>query len=38
MRVFKSKWFVKFARKECISDVTLCEAVKDAEIGNIDAD
>ena len=38
MRVFKSKWFVKFARKERISDVTMCEVVKDAEIGNIDAD
>jgi len=38
MRVFKSKWFVKFARKEHISDVTPCEALKAAEIGNIDAD
>ena len=35
MRIFKNKWFV---RKEGISDATLCEAVKDAEAGNINAD
>ena len=38
MRVFKSKRFAKFARKERISDVRLCEAVKNAEQGQIDAD
>jgi len=38
MRVFRSKWFVKFALKEHISDATLCEAVNDAEIGNMDAE
>ena len=38
MRVFKSKWFVQFAHKERISDVKLCEVVKDAESGKIDAD
>ena len=38
MRVFRSKWFVKFARKEHISDATLCGAIKDAEIGDIDAE
>jgi len=38
MRIFKSKAFAKFARKERISDATLCEIVKEADKGNIDAD
>ena len=38
MRVFKTKWFTRFARKESISDETLAEAVERAEIGLIDAD
>ncbi len=38
MRIFKSKWFVKFALKECISDAKLREAVWNAERGIIDAD
>ena len=38
VRVFESKRFAKFARKERISDVRLCEAVKNAEQGQIDAD
>lgn len=38
MRIFKNKWFARFAKKECISDVRLCEAVKEVEAGNIDAD
>ena len=38
MRVFKNAWFQKFARKEGISDAALCEAVKRAEDGLIDAD
>jgi hypothetical protein len=38
MRIFKSKRFVRFARKERISDAKLCEAVLDAEAGKIDAD
>ena len=38
MRIFKSKWFTKFARKECIADAKLCEAVRNAEQGIIDAD
>lgn len=38
MRVFKNGWFQKFARKEKISDVMLCEAVARAERGQIDAD
>ena len=38
MRIFKSKWFAKFAKDEGISDAVLCGAVKDAEAGLIDAD
>jgi hypothetical protein len=38
MRVFKSKWFAKFARKERITDAQLCKAVRNAERGLIDAD
>lgn len=38
MRVFKTKWFVRFARRERITDRTLCEAVARAESGLIDAD
>lgn len=38
VRVFKTKWFVRFARKEKIADGTLCEAVARAERGLIDAD
>lgn len=38
MRIFKSRWFAKFARKERITDATLCEAIKNAERGIVDAD
>ncbi len=38
MKVYKSKWFAKFARKERIVDAKLCEAVRNAEHGLIDAD
>ena len=38
MRTFKSKWFAKFARKERITDATLCQAIRDADDGIIDAD
>lgn len=38
MRVFKSKWFVRFARNERISDKSLREAAMDAENGKIDTD
>lgn len=37
MRIFKNKWFAKFAKKERISDEKLVHAVKDAEAGKIDA-
>ena len=36
MRIFKNKWFSKFARKEGISDRKLIQAVRDIEAGNID--
>ncbi len=38
MRIYKSRWFARFARKERIGDAALCEAVRDAENGLIDAD
>ncbi|MEG3437871.1 type II toxin-antitoxin system RelE/ParE family toxin [Pannus brasiliensis CCIBt3594] len=38
MRIFKNKWFAKFARKEGISDARLREAVSEIESGRIDAD
>jgi hypothetical protein len=38
VRIFKSKRFAKFARKERISDASLCIAVQDAGAGLIDAD
>ena len=38
MRIFKNKRFARFARKEGITDTTLCEVVRDAEAGRIDAD
>jgi len=38
MRVFKSKWFAKFARRERITDAKLCDAVRNAGRGIIDAD
>ena len=36
MRVYKSRWFQRFARKEEIADAVLCEAVARAEKGQID--
>jgi hypothetical protein len=38
MRIFKNKWFAKFARKERVSDNKLREAVEEAERGSVDAD
>jgi len=37
MRIFKNKWFARFAKKERISDERLLRVVRDAEAGNIDA-
>ena len=38
MRIFKSRWFQRFAGKEGIADAVLREAVARAEKGQIDAD
>jgi hypothetical protein len=38
MRVFTVKPFGRFQRQERISDATLCQAVNDAERGQIDAE
>lgn len=38
MRIFKSKWFGRFAHKERITDAKLCAAVRNAEKGLVDAD
>ena len=38
MRIFKSRWFLRFARKEGIADAALREAVARAERGLIDAE
>ena len=38
MRIFKTKWFVRYARRERIEDQSLSEAVERAERGIIDAD
>ena len=37
MRICKSRWFQRIARKEGIADAVLCEAVARAEKGQIDA-
>lgn len=38
MRVFKTKWFARYAKRAGIDDNTLCEAVRRAECGLVDAD
>ena len=38
MRVFKTKWLGRFARRERITDASLLEAIERAERGIIDAD
>jgi hypothetical protein len=38
MRVFKTKWFARFARQEGIADESLRKAIKRAERGLVDAD
>jgi hypothetical protein len=38
VKVFETKWFLRFARREGISRETLCDAVRRAERGQIDAD
>ena len=38
LRVFKTKWFARFARRQGLEDAELCAAVARAEKGLIDAD
>lgn len=38
MRIFKTKWFDRFARKERIEPEAIRDAVARAELGQIDAD
>jgi hypothetical protein len=38
LRVFKTKWLARFARRERIADMSLSEAIRRAERGLIDAD
>ncbi|WP_041284461.1 type II toxin-antitoxin system RelE/ParE family toxin [Desulfobacca acetoxidans] len=38
MRIFKTKWFMRFARDERIIDESLCQAIERAELGIVDAD
>lgn len=38
MKIFKTKSFSRFAKKEQINDFALCEAIERAERGLIDAD
>ena len=38
MRIFKTRWFARFARQEGLPDDSLLEAVKRAERGLVDAD
>ena len=38
MRLFKTKWFMRYARQERISDHSLLDAIERAERGLVDAD
>ena len=38
MRIYKNRWFEKFARREGITDARLREAIDRANAGSIDAD
>ena len=38
MRLFKTKWFVRYARQERLDDHSLCDAIERAERGLVDAD
>jgi hypothetical protein len=38
VRIFKTRWFARFARQQEIDDQSLCDAVARAERGLIDAD
>ena len=38
MRIFKNKWFAKFAKKEGISDEKLIQAIGEVDSESVDAD
>ena len=38
MRLFKTKWFMRYARQEKLEDHNLCDAIERAERGLVDAD
>ncbi len=38
MKIYKTKWFVRYARKIRLKNNELCEAIKRAEQGLVDAD
>jgi len=38
MRVFKNKWFNRWARNEGITDTSLCTAANEMTSGNVEAD
>ena len=38
MRLFKTKWFMRYAKRERIGDSNLCDAIDRAERGLVDAD
>ena len=38
MRLFKTKWFMRYARQERLEDHSLCDAIGRAERGLVDAD
>jgi hypothetical protein len=38
LRLFNTRWFARFARRERISDATLADVVRRAERGLVDAD
>ena len=38
MRLFKTKWFIRYARQERIGDHSLCDAIERAERGLVDSD
>lgn len=37
LRIFETKWFARFARKEKLGNARLCEAIARAEKGGVDA-
>ena len=38
MRLFKTKWFMRYARQEKLEDHSLCDAIERAERGLVDVD